>query len=151
MFLAVFACLCLSLGVFINLKHLFANFAVLICPSWCVFVNFKRLFAVFACLCVSLCVFTRLCVSLLVFVCLCIVCVSLRYLDRPFPGQVCVFAGQVKIVSHSSCRTSVILKYFCFLIYFTFLSLCKLETPLRVLWQTVKTQLKLLQHTRVIQ
>ena len=28
-------------------------------------------------------------------------------------GQVPVFAGQVKIVSHSSCRTSAILKYFC--------------------------------------
>ena len=27
-------------------------------------------------------------------------------------GQVRVFAGQVKIVSHSSCRTSAILKYF---------------------------------------
>ena len=30
-----------------------------------------------------------------------------------FEGQVHVFAGWVKIVSHSSCRTSVILKYFC--------------------------------------
>ena len=30
-----------------------------------------------------------------------------------FKGQVHVFAGQVKIVSHSSCRTSTILKYFC--------------------------------------
>ena len=30
-----------------------------------------------------------------------------------FKGQVHVFAGQVKIVSHSSCRTSAILKYFC--------------------------------------
>ena len=28
-------------------------------------------------------------------------------------GQVHVFAGQMKIVSHSSCRTSAILKYFC--------------------------------------
>ena len=30
-----------------------------------------------------------------------------------FKGQVHVFAGQVKIVSHSSCRASAILKYFC--------------------------------------
>ena len=30
-----------------------------------------------------------------------------------FKGQVLVFAGQVKIVSHSFCRTSAILKYFC--------------------------------------
>ena len=35
-----------------------------------------------------------------------------------FKGQVHVFAGQVKIVSHSSCRTSAILKYFCPLGYF---------------------------------
>ena len=30
-----------------------------------------------------------------------------------FKGQVHVFAGRAKIVSHSSCRTSAILKYFC--------------------------------------
>ena len=30
-----------------------------------------------------------------------------------FKGQVHVFAGRVKIVSHSSCRTSAILKYIC--------------------------------------
>ena len=30
-----------------------------------------------------------------------------------FKGQVQVFAGRVKIVSHSSCRTVAILKYFC--------------------------------------
>ena len=30
-----------------------------------------------------------------------------------FKGQVHVFAGQVKTLSHSSCRTSAILKYFC--------------------------------------
>ena len=30
-------------------------------------------------------------------------------------GQVRVFAGRAKIVSHSSCRTSAILKYFCLL------------------------------------
>ena len=30
-----------------------------------------------------------------------------------FKGQVHVFAGRVKIVNHSSCRTSAILKYFC--------------------------------------
>ena len=30
-----------------------------------------------------------------------------------FKGQVHVFAGRVKIVSHSSCRTSAMFKYFC--------------------------------------
>ena len=30
-----------------------------------------------------------------------------------FKGQVHVFAGRVKIVSHSSCRTGTMLKYFC--------------------------------------
>ena len=30
-----------------------------------------------------------------------------------FKGQVLLFAGQVKIESHSFCRTSAILKYFC--------------------------------------
>ena len=30
-----------------------------------------------------------------------------------FKGQVHVFVGQVKIVGHSSCRTSAILEYFC--------------------------------------
>ena len=30
-----------------------------------------------------------------------------------FKGQVHVFSGQVKIVSHMSCRTSAILSYFC--------------------------------------
>ena len=35
------------------------------------------------------------------------------FIAYAFKGQVHVFAGQVKIVSHSSCRTSVILKYFC--------------------------------------
>ena len=30
-----------------------------------------------------------------------------------FKGQVHVFAGREKIVRHSSCRTSAILKYFC--------------------------------------
>ena len=77
---AVFACLCLSLGVFDNFKQLFAIFACL-CPSLCVFVNIKRLFAVFVCLCASLPVFACLCPSLRVFVCLCVVWVSLRYLD----------------------------------------------------------------------
>ena len=32
-----------------------------------------------------------------------------------FNGQVHVFAGRVKIESHSSCRTSAIFKYFCLL------------------------------------
>ena len=38
------------------------------------------------------------------------------FIAYAFKGQVHVFAGQVKIVSHSSCRTSAILKYFCPLI-----------------------------------
>ena len=35
------------------------------------------------------------------------------FIAYAFKGQVHVFAGQVKIVSHSSFRTSAILKYFC--------------------------------------
>ena len=35
------------------------------------------------------------------------------FIAYTFNGQVHVFAGQVKIVSHLSCRTSAILKYFC--------------------------------------
>ena len=35
------------------------------------------------------------------------------FIAYTFKGQVHVFAGQVKIVSHLSCRTSTILKYFC--------------------------------------
>ena len=35
------------------------------------------------------------------------------FIAYTFKGQVQVFAGRVKIVSHSSCRTSTILKYFC--------------------------------------
>ena len=35
------------------------------------------------------------------------------FIAYAFKGQVHVFAGQVKIVSPSSCRTSAILKYFC--------------------------------------
>ena len=34
------------------------------------------------------------------------------FIAYTFKGQVHVFARQVKIVSHSSCRTSTILKYF---------------------------------------
>ena len=34
-----------------------------------------------------------------------------------FKGQVHVFAGRVNILSHSSCRTSTILKYYCALRY----------------------------------
>ena len=30
-----------------------------------------------------------------------------------FKGKVHMFEGRVKIVSHSSCRTSALLKYFC--------------------------------------
>ena len=35
------------------------------------------------------------------------------FIAHAFKGQVYVFAGRVKIVSQSSCRTSAILKYFC--------------------------------------
>ena len=35
------------------------------------------------------------------------------FIAYAFKGQVHVFAGQVKIVSHLSFRTSAILKYFC--------------------------------------
>ena len=35
------------------------------------------------------------------------------FIAYDFKGQTHVFAGRVKIVSHSSCRTSAILKYFC--------------------------------------
>ena len=35
------------------------------------------------------------------------------FIAYAFKGQLNVFAGRVKIVSHSSCRTSAILKYFC--------------------------------------
>ena len=35
------------------------------------------------------------------------------FIGYTFKGQVLVFAGRVKIVRHSSCRTSAIFKYFC--------------------------------------
>ena len=35
------------------------------------------------------------------------------FIAYAFKGQVHVFAGQVKILSHSSCKTSAKLKYFC--------------------------------------
>ena len=35
------------------------------------------------------------------------------YIAYALKGQVNVFAGRVKIVSHCSCMTSAILKYFC--------------------------------------
>ena len=38
------------------------------------------------------------------------------FIAYTFKGQVHVFAGRVKIVGHSSCRTSAIFKYFCPLI-----------------------------------
>ena len=34
------------------------------------------------------------------------------FIAYTFKGQVHVFAGRVKLVSHSSCRTSAVLKYF---------------------------------------
>ena len=42
------------------------------------------------------------------------------FIAYAFKGQVRVFAGRVKVVSHSSCRTSAIFKYFCALILKTF-------------------------------
>ena len=48
------------------------------------------------------------------------------FIAYAFKGQVHVFAGQVKIVSHSSSRTSAILKYFCPLDYeYLFLEMMK--------------------------
>ena len=35
------------------------------------------------------------------------------FIAYAFNGHVHAFAGQVKVVSHSSCRTSAIFKYFC--------------------------------------
>ena len=35
------------------------------------------------------------------------------FIAHAFKGHVHVFAGRVKVVSHSSCRTSAISKYFC--------------------------------------
>ena len=35
------------------------------------------------------------------------------FIAYAFKGQVHVFARRVKFVSHSSCRTNAILKYFC--------------------------------------
>ena len=89
----------LSLGVFVNFKHLLAIFACL-CQLQ---ISFCRLCVCLSILWVSLstlntflpslCVFVRLCVSLstsnvflpslCVFARLCVVWVSLRYLDRP--------------------------------------------------------------------
>ena len=40
------------------------------------------------------------------------------FIAYPLKGQVHVFAGRVKTVSHLSCRTSAILKYFCPYVYF---------------------------------
>ena len=40
------------------------------------------------------------------------------FIAYPFKGQVHVFAVRVKIVSHLSCRTSAIFKYFCPLLLF---------------------------------
>ena len=37
----------------------------------------------------------------------------LFFIAYTFKGRVHVFTGRVKIVSHLSCRTSAILKYFC--------------------------------------
>ena len=42
----------------------------------------------------------------------------LFFIAYTFKGQVHVFAGRVKTVSHSSCRTSAILKYSCPLMFY---------------------------------
>ena len=47
-----------------------------------------------------------------------------------FKGQVHVFAGQVKIVNRSSCRTHAIFKYFCPLDQFLILVKTQFYTPL---------------------
>ena len=39
--------------------------------------------------------------------------IPLCFIGYAFIGQVHVFAGRVKIVGHSSCKTSAIFKYFC--------------------------------------
>ena len=46
------------------------------------------------------------------------------FIAYTFKEQVHVFAGHVKIVSHSSCRTSAILKYFCPLYWIYYLFAC---------------------------
>ena len=49
----------------------------------------------------------------------------------------------MKIVCHSSCRTSAILKYFCPLCVAIILALFILDTGIKqILWQTVKLQVK---------
>ena len=40
----------------------------------------------------------------------------MSFIVNAFKGQVYVFAGRVKLLSHSSCRTRAILKYFCTLL-----------------------------------
>ena len=58
-----------------------------------------------------------------------------------FKGQVHVFSGRVKIVSHRSYRTSVILKYFCPL-HMRLLSLCILvDFPIQI--QSIKMGLSI--------
>ena len=47
------------------------------------------------------------------------------FIAYTFKGQVHVFAGRVKIVSHSSCRSSALLKYFCPLLCIIKVSLLK--------------------------
>ena len=44
---------------------------------------------------------------------ICYILLPCVFLGYAFSGQVHVFAGQVKIVSHLFYRTSAILKYFC--------------------------------------
>ena len=51
----------------------------------------------------------------------CILLPYVRFISNAFKGQVHVFAGQMKIVSHLSCMTSAILKYFCPLVFPFFL------------------------------
>ena len=54
------------------------------------------------------------------------------FIAYAFKVQVHVFAGQVKILSHSSCRTSAILKYFCPFIVLCYMGLAAGKSNLSV-------------------
>ena len=62
------------------------------------------------------------------------------FIAYAFKGHVHAFAGRVKVVSHSSCRTSAIFKFFCLLIMLSIfmvsiisfaLTLYLIETPFK--------------------
>ena len=60
------------------------------------------------------------------------------FIAYAFKGQVHVFAGQVKIVSPSSCRTSAILKYFCPLNYLTIIFRSILTQNIMYFWYNLQ-------------